>query len=115
MENIVTRHGVPNELLSDRGANFLSGLMQEVYSLLGIRKASTTAYHPRTDGLVERFNRTLIAMLSKTVTADGRDRDDRIPFVLFAYHASPQQSTGESPFFLLYGRDPVLPTEAVLT
>ena len=46
--------------------------------------------------------------------ADGRDWDDRITFVLFAYRASPQQSTGESPFFLLYGSDPVLPTKAVL-
>ena len=93
VENIITRHGVPRELLSDRGAAFLSGLMKEVYRLMGIHKANTTAYHPQTD---------------------GRVWDERVSFVLFAYRASPQQSTGESPFFQMYGRDPVLPTPAVL-
>ena len=115
VEHVIVRHGVPAELLSDRGAAFLSGLMQEVYSLMGIHKANTTAYHPQTDGLVERFNRTLIDMLAKTVEPGGRDWDTRLPYVLFAYRASLQQSTAESPFFLLYGRDPRLPTEAALS
>ena len=114
MENIITRHGVPRELLSDRGAAFLSGLMKEVYRLMGIHKANTTAYHPQTDGLGERFNCTLIAMLSKPLAANGRDWDERVPFVLFAFRASPLHSTGECPFFLMYGKDPVLPTDAVL-
>ena len=114
VEHIVARHGVPSELLSDRGASFLSKLLQEVYSVMGIHKANTTAYHPQTDGLVEQFNPTLLAMLSKTVESGGRDWDERLPFIFFAYRASPQQSTGESPFFLLYGRDPQLPTDAAL-
>ena len=80
----------------------------------GFRKVNTTAYHPQTDGLVERFNRTLIAMLSKTSKKGGWDWDRRLPYVLFAYRATEQQSTLESPFFLLYGRDPRLPTEAAL-
>ena len=79
--------------------------------VLGYKKVSTTAYHPQTDGLVERFNRTLISMLAKTVERDGKDWDQQLPFVLFAYRASQQQSTLESPFFLLYGRDPRLPTQ----
>ena len=53
-------------------------------------------------------------MLSKTVEDGGKDWDQRIPFVLFAYRASAQGSTQESPFFLLYGRDPLLPTDALL-
>ena len=115
VEGIICRHGVPNQLLSDRGANFLSNLLTEVYSLMGIQKLNTTAYHPQTDGLVERFNRTLIDMLAKTVKSNCKDWDQRLPYVLFAYRCSPQSSTGESPFFLLYGRDPQLPKEAVLT
>ena len=79
------RHGVPTELLSDRGSAFLSVLLQEVYQLLGTHKVSTTAYHPQTDGLVERFNRTLIDMLAKTVEKNGRDWDQHLPHVLFAY------------------------------
>ena len=53
VEKIVCRHGVPGEILSDCGANFLSGLLTEMYSLLGTHKVSTTAYHPQTGGLVE--------------------------------------------------------------
>ena len=64
VKEVVSHHGVPAELLSDHGKTFLSGLMSEVCKLLGIHKANTTAYHPQTDGLVERFNRTLTAMLS---------------------------------------------------
>ena len=115
VEQIVSRHGVPKELLSDRGKNFLSELMQEVYDLLGTHKVSTTAYHPQTDGLVERFNRTLTDMLAKTVEKQGRDWDEHLPYVLFAYRMCAQQSTKESPFFLLYGRDPQLPTDEALS
>ena len=89
--------------------------MEEVYSLLGVHKTNTTAYHPQTDGFVERFNRTLINMLAKKVKKkNGRDWDVQLPYVLFAYRTSLHESTGESPFFLMYG-DPVLPTTDMLT
>ena len=114
MEHIISRHGVPAELLSDCGANFLSKLMQEVCKLMGIHKVNKTAYHPETDGLVERFNRTLIDMLAKTVEKNGRDWDVRLPYILFAYRASMQDSTQDSAFYLLYGRDPKLPTDAAM-
>ena len=114
VEEIVSRHWVPEEILSDRGRSFLSGLMKELETLLGFHKVNTSAYHPQTDGLVERYNRILTAMLSKTVQKTGQDWDERLPYVLFAYRASEQQSTLESPFFLLYGRDPRLPTPALL-
>ena len=115
VEHIITRHGVPNQILSDRGANFLSGLMTAIHDVMGIQRANTTAYHPQTDGLVERFNRTLLDMLAKTSKEHHHDWDLHLPFVLFAYRCSPQASTMESPFFLLYGRDPRLPTEASLS
>ena len=54
-------------------------------------------------------------MLAKTVERGGKDWDQRLPFVLFAYRASQQQSTMESPFFLLYGKDPRLPTYPVMS
>ena len=114
VEQVICRHGVPAELLSDRGAAFLSQLLNEVYQLMGIRKTNTTAYHPQTDGLVERFNRTLTNMLAKTADRHGADWDMHLPYVLYAYRTSLQESTKESPFFLLYGRDSRLPTEEVL-
>ena len=114
VEQVISRHGVPVELLSDRGSAFLSHLMKEVCQLLGIHRVNTTAYHPQTDGLVERFNRTLIDMLAKRVERNGNDWDTQLPYVLFAYRASLQESTGESPFFLMHGRDPRLPTELLM-
>lgn len=62
----------------------------------------TTLYHPQTDGLVERFNQTLKAMLKKFVSETGKDWDKWLPFLLFAYREVPQASTGFSPFELLY-------------
>ena len=82
--------------------------------MMGIKKINTSAYHPQTDGLVERFNRTLTDMLAKTV-APGVEWDDRLTYVLFAYRVTQQASTGESPFFLLYRHDPQLPSEVALT
>ena len=61
VKEIVRCHSVPAEIPSDRGRSFLSGLMVEVWKLLGIHYVNSTAYHPQTDGLVERFNRTLNA------------------------------------------------------
>jgi len=72
------------------------------------------AYHPQMNGLVERFNRTLTDMFVKKVSHSGKDWDVQLPYVLFAYRATSQQSTRERPFYLMYGRDPVLPTEAML-
>ena len=110
VQEIICRHGVPCQFLSDRGPAFLSYLMTEICKLLGVRKLNTTAYHPQTNGLTERFNRTLTSMLAKKVEQSGKDWDSHLPFVLFAYRASVQESVRESPFYLLYGRDPRLPT-----
>ena len=115
VEKIVRLHGVPSQLLSDRGGAFLSKLLQEIAALLGFHKVNTSAYHPQTDGLVKRFNRALIDMLAKTAEQNGKNWDEKLPFVLFAYRTAVQESTGESPFRLLYGRDPKLPTEDALS
>ena len=98
VEEVIAHHGVPSELLSDRGTSFLSKLMVDEYKLMGITKINTTAYHPQTDGLVERFHWTLTDMLAKSVERNGKDWDKHLPYVLFAYRSSLQQSTGEAPF-----------------
>ena len=72
--------------------------------MLKIHPIRTTPYHPQTDGLVERFDQTLKAILRKTVTGEGKDWDRLVPFLLFTYREVPQVSTGFSPFELLYGR-----------
>ena len=106
---------MPEVLVSDRGANLLSALMKEVSEVMGMKKVNTTAYHPQADGLVENFNRSLQAMVAKSVDTFGTDWDEYLPHLLFAYRTRPHDSTGESPFFLLYGRDARLPTELALS
>ena len=114
VDEILSRHGAPRTLLSDRGPNFLSSIVKEVCKLMNTRKANTTAYHPQTDGLVERFNGTLAEGLSMYVSGNQKDWDRHLPLVLFAYRVSPHASTRESPFYLLYGREPRLPIDASL-
>ena len=63
--DLFSRHGVPREILTDQGANFMSELLQELHKLLGIKSICTSPYHPQTDSLVERFNQTLKQMLKK--------------------------------------------------
>ncbi len=115
VESIMCRHEIPVELLSDRGPNFLSELIQEVCKLLGVKKINTSGYHPQTDGLVEKFNSTLINMIAKSCDARKHDYDAHLQYLLFAYRVSAQESTREAPFFLLYGRDARILTETVLS
>ncbi|KAL3977676.1 G protein-coupled receptor [Sarotherodon galilaeus] len=100
-----SRVGIPKEILTDQGSNFTSNLLKEVYKLLGITGIKTSPYHPQTDGLVERFNKTLKSMLRRFVRESGKDWDQWLPFLLFAYREVPQASTGFSPFQLLYGHN----------
>ena len=77
--------GIPKKILTDQGTNFTSQLLSEVYRLLHIQPIWTSPYHPHTDGLVERFNQKLKAMLRRAASEEGKDWDKLIPYVLFAY------------------------------
>ena len=110
---LFARVGIPKEILTDQGTNFTSMLLQELYRLLHIRHIRTSPYHPQTDGLVERFNRTLKMMLSKTAVEKGKDWDQLLPYVLFTYCKVPQSSTGFLPFELLYGHAPRGPLDVL--
>ncbi len=94
---VFARFGIPKEILTDQGTNFTSQLLKELYHLVGIHQIRTTPYHPQTDGLVERFNRTFKDMLKRVLVESTRDWDQLVPYVLFAYREVPQASTGFSP------------------
>ena len=100
-----SRYGVPKEILTDQGSNFMSELLKEIYRLLGVKSIRTSPYHPQTDGLVERYNQTLKMMLRKVLLTERRSWDKLLPLVLFAYREVPQESTGFSPFELIYARE----------
>ena len=68
---LFSRHGIPREILTDQGINFTSSLLQELYKMLGVTSLRTMPYHPQTDGLVERFNKTLKQMLRRLITGEG--------------------------------------------
>ena len=102
---VFARVGIPREILTDQGSNFCSQLLAELYRLLHVQPIRTSPYHPQTDGVVERFNKTLKSMLRKLVEGEGKKWDMYLPYLLFAYREVPQSSTGFSPFELLYGRE----------
>ena len=104
MLEIFSRVGVPEEIVTDRGSQFTSKMMDEVRRLLSIRHLPTTPYHAMGNGLVERFNGTLKGMLKRMCSEQPKMWDRFMPAVLFAYRETPQTSMGFSPFELLYGR-----------
>ncbi|MCP3663135.1 MAG: DDE-type integrase/transposase/recombinase, partial [Gammaproteobacteria bacterium] len=112
VEGVICRHSCPVELLSDCGTNFLSAVVQHVCELFRVKKVEGTPFHPQTDGLTERYNATLVKMLSFYVNEHQNDWDEGVAFVQFAYRTSPQASTNETPYFLMYGRDARLPLDA---
>ena len=101
----------PEQLHSDQGRQFESDLIAEVCRILKIHKTRTTPYHPQGDGLVERFNRTLLDMLATMTKEQPGDWDGHIRRVCLAYNSSIQATTGYTPFFLMFGREARLPLD----
>ena len=102
---IYSRVGFPEEVLSDLGTQFTSSLMQEVCRLISVRQLNTSPYHPICNGLVEKFNGSMKQILKRLCAERPKDWDRYLSAVMFSYREVPQQSTGYSPFELLYGRD----------
>ena len=114
VDEVVCRYGTPLYLHSDQGANLTSKLMESVCNLLGIEQTRTSSYHPQGNGQVKRFNCTLEAMLAKVISDHQLDWDTHLPRVLFAYRTAIHETTGFTPFHIMFGRSPVLPIEAFL-
>ena len=111
VHGLIARFGVPLQLHTDQGRQFESNLFQELCNLLGIAKTRTTSYHPQSDGLVERYNRTLQGMLSLFVEENQRDWDEYVAVLCMAYRASPQESTNVTPNMMMLGHEVNLPVD----
>lgn len=111
---IICRYGCPQELLSDQGPSFVSAVTRELCRVMRVNKVQTTAYHPQANGVVERANQTFQQMLSLFVNEQHDDWDQYVAPLCFAYNTALVPAVGESPYFLMYGRDPRLPIDVVL-
>lgn len=95
--------GLPKSIQSDQGSNFMSGTFQQIPHELGIKQYKSTAYHPETQGALERFHQTLKNMMRTYCLETEKDWDDGIHLLLFAARESVQESLGFSPFELVFG------------
>ncbi|KAK3100248.1 hypothetical protein FSP39_016927 [Pinctada imbricata] len=109
VEEVITRFGVPSIIHSDQGSQYKSKLFSDVCELLGIQKIHTTPYHPQSDGMVERFNKTLCNMLSAYVQDNHRDWDTHLPYVMMVYRSAMQETTGCTPNRLMLVREVTTP------
>ena len=102
MVEVFARTGIPLQLLSDQGSQFLGSMVKHLCRDLRIDQLKTAPYHPETNGVVERMHGTLVPMLTKA-SQMGMDWVEQLPFALFALRSAPNKDTGFSPYQLVYG------------
>ena len=115
VREVVTRFGVPTTIHSDQGSQFESELFTEMCHLLQINKTKTTPYHPKSDGMVERFNKTLATMLSSYVSEHHTNWDILLPYVMMAYRSADHETTVCTPNRLMLGREVTTPLDLIRT
>ncbi|GFX28125.1 hypothetical protein TNCV_424521 [Trichonephila clavipes] len=111
----ISRFGVPLQLHSDQGRNFDSAVCKRLCEILAIDKTRTTVLHPQSDGMVERFNRTILKCLSLLVSSNQQDWDKKLPFFLLAYRSAVHETTNYSPSQMLFGCDLRLPADLLFS
>ena len=107
-ERILCRYGAPRFLLSDRGPQMRSLLVQQLCTTFGVQKIFSSAYYPQGDGYAERFMRTLNNSLSILTSTTTSTWDKYLPSIAFGYNVTEHAATGHSPFFVNFGRIPRL-------
>lgn len=108
-QEVWKHHGLPRDIVSDRDPRLTSHFWQAVMKYLGTKTNMSTAFHPQSDGQTERVNRVLEDMLRHFVDPRQDDWDLLLPTVEFAINNSYHESTKDTPFRLVYGRDPATP------
>ena len=106
---VFSRHGMPKRIVSDRDSKFTSHFWEALVLAMGTTLGMSSSYHPQTDGQTERVNRVLKEALRAYADALQTNWDRLLPSLQFAYNTAVHSSTGETPFFLNYGRHPIVP------
>ena len=99
------RHGFCACVISDQGREFCNSVSRTLFELTGTEHQVTSAYHPQSNGLTERFNQTLIDSLVKQCHNEQHDWEKHINSILFAYRTSKHKSTKMTPFFMMHTRE----------
>jgi hypothetical protein len=111
LNEIIPRHGVPRVIISDQGPQLTSEEFVTELTAAGTRLVYSTPYHHQANGLVERWNQTMMKMLKPLVELAPEEWDQSLNAALFAYRTAVHATTGDTPFYLTHGRDPDLPGE----
>jgi transposase InsO family protein len=104
MSRIVCLYGVPKKIVFNRGTQFTLRLWERLHEALDTQLHFSSAYHPQTDGLIERVNQILEDMLRACALQYGRSWDKSLSYAEFSYNNSYQESLKMAPFEMLYGR-----------
>jgi len=114
IKNVICRHGLFDVMVSDQGGTFVSELATYIYKQLGINKRVTTAYHPQSNGVTERFNGTLKQLLKMWSNEEQDDWDELLCYALFSYNTNYHRIIQEVPFFVKEGRMPKQPIDYII-
>lgn len=95
--------GIPKIVQSDQGTNFTSGMFADMLGKLHVKHVQSTAYHPESQGAIERFHQTLMSLLCSYCTELGHDWEEGPPWLMLAAREVTQESTGFSPNDLVFG------------
>ena len=109
--NFIVHYGFPTKIISDQGCNFESELIANLCQVAGVQKLRTSPYHPQTNGQCEWFNSTLLNMLGTLTPEQKKDWKTYVPAMVHAYNCTKNTAIGNSPYYLLFGREPRLPID----
>ncbi|GJP52104.1 hypothetical protein CLOM_g11206 [Closterium sp. NIES-68] len=111
---IISQHGIPTTLISDRDPKFTKKIWKELMSLLGTKLAMSSAYHPQTDGQIKRLKQIVEQLLRAACKDDISKWDLHLPVLEFVYNNATHAATGQAPFFFCYRRHPLTPQQPTI-
>jgi len=110
-KNIVCRFGVPKRLVSENGTQFASQQLGKLCTEMGVKQVFALVEHNQTNGQVELVNRVLLKGVKRRLDKAKGTWAEEVPRIVWAYHTTPQSTTRETPFTLVYGSDTMIPIE----